>query len=113
MLRLATAPLVRAQVRWALRRTGIRPFAVVASHIEDVLGGWGNDVVTVLYGTDDYTAGAELMGLSPRRLRTLERWALAGADVVIVASPQLAVKWAALGVEPVLVPNGCNLDPAP
>jgi teichuronic acid biosynthesis glycosyltransferase TuaH len=108
VVRLTTASLVRAQVRWALRRTGIRPFAVVASHLEDVRGGWGDNVVNVLYGTDDYVAGAGLMGLSARRLRSLERRALATADVVVVVSPQLATRWAALGAEPVLIPNGCH-----
>ena len=29
-----TGPLVRAQVRWALRRTGIQPFAVVSTTLE-------------------------------------------------------------------------------
>lgn len=109
VVRLTTASLVRGQVRWALRRKGIRPFAVVASHLEGVLGGWGNNVVNVLYGTDDYVAGAELMGLSARRLRTLERRALARANVVIAISPRLTEKWVRLGAKPVLIPNGCLL----
>jgi teichuronic acid biosynthesis glycosyltransferase TuaH len=108
VVRLTTAALVRAQVRWALRRTGIRPFAVVASHIEDVLGGWGEGVVDVLYGTDDYVAGAALMGLSARRLPMLERRALARADVVVAVSPALAGRWTALGAAPLLIPNGCH-----
>jgi teichuronic acid biosynthesis glycosyltransferase TuaH len=87
----------------------MRPSAVVASHIEDVLGGWGDDVVNVLYGTDDYVAGAELMGLSADRVRMLERRALSKADVTIVVSPELMKRWAGLGAQPVLVPNGCQL----
>jgi teichuronic acid biosynthesis glycosyltransferase TuaH len=109
LVRLTTAPLVRAQVRWALHRTGIRPTAVVATHLEEVLGGWGDAVINVLWGTDDYVAGAELMGLSARRLRILERRALARADVVGAISLQLAERWAALGAKPVLIPNGCHL----
>jgi teichuronic acid biosynthesis glycosyltransferase TuaH len=106
-VRATTAPLVRAQVRWALGRTGIRPAAVVATHLEDVLGRWGDGVVNMLYGTDDYVAGAALMRLPIDRLKRQERHALARADVVAVVSPQLADRWTALGAKPVLVPNGC------
>jgi teichuronic acid biosynthesis glycosyltransferase TuaH len=108
LVRLTTAILLRAQIRWALRRTGIRPFAVVASHLENVLYGWDNGVVRVLYGTDDYVSGAGLMGLSAGRLKTLERLALARADVVIAISSQLARRWSALGANPILIPNGCS-----
>jgi teichuronic acid biosynthesis glycosyltransferase TuaH len=107
-VRATTAPLVRAQVRWALGRIGIRPVAVVATHLEDVLGRWGDGVVNMLYGTDDYVAGAALMRLPVDRLKMQERHALARADVVAVVSPQLADRWTALGAKPTLVPNGCN-----
>lgn len=108
-LRATTAPLLRAQVRWALRRTGIDPFAVVCLYLEDVLGHWGNGAVTVLHGTDDFVAGAQLMGLSTSWLRTLERKAMAHADVVTAVSPMLAKRWSALrgGTIPV-IPNGCT-----
>jgi teichuronic acid biosynthesis glycosyltransferase TuaH len=109
VIRLTTATLVRAQVRWALRRMGILPFGVVATHLEEVLGGWGDGVINVLWGTDDYVSGAGLMGLSARRLRSLERRALARADVVGAISLQLAERWAALGAKPVLIPNGCSV----
>jgi len=104
-----TAPLVRAQVRWALRRTGIEPFAVVATTLEDVLGRWGSSVVSVLHGTDDYVAGAELMRISASRLRVQERRAVDRADVVTALSPLLAGRWSALRGAPVpLIPNGCT-----
>ena len=108
-VRATTAVLVRSQIRWALRRLNIRPFAVVATYLQDLLGYWGNDVVNVLYGTDDYVAGAELMGLSARSLRRQEVQSLAKADVVAAVSPQLAIRWTDLGADPVLVPNGCWL----
>ncbi|HUK71778.1 MAG TPA: glycosyltransferase [Streptosporangiaceae bacterium] len=107
-VRATTAPLLRGQLRWALRRLAIRPSAVVATHIEDVLGCWGSDVVSVLYGTDDYVAGAQLLGQSARWLRRQERDALACADIVAVVSQQLADRWSGLGARPVLIPNGCS-----
>jgi glycosyltransferase involved in cell wall biosynthesis len=105
-VRATTAPLVRAQVRWALRKLGIRPYAVVAGYLEDYLGYWGA-TVNVLNSTDDHVAGAELMGLSASRIQEQERRAVARADVLAVVSPQLAEHWAALGARPVVIPNGC------
>jgi teichuronic acid biosynthesis glycosyltransferase TuaH len=109
VIRATTVPLVRAQVRWAVRRLGVKPFAAVASHLDTALGRWGDTVLNVLYGTDDYVAGAKLTGLSARRLMKLEQRSLARADVAMAVSPQLAARWARLGAEPVVIPNGCHL----
>jgi teichuronic acid biosynthesis glycosyltransferase TuaH len=108
-VRATTAPLMRAQVRWALRRTGIEPCAVVCLYLEDLLGQWGKGVVTALHGTDDFVAGAELMGLSASRLRAQEKKAVGRADVVAAVSPALAQRWSALrGGEVTVIPNGCT-----
>jgi teichuronic acid biosynthesis glycosyltransferase TuaH len=105
-IRATTAPLVRAQVQWAVHRQGIKPFAVVAGYLDDLLGRWGG-AVNVVYSTDDHVAGAGLMGLSADRIRAQERQAVARADVLVVVSPKLADHWSALGADPVLIPNGC------
>jgi teichuronic acid biosynthesis glycosyltransferase TuaH len=106
-VRATTSILMRSQVRWALRRLGRQPAAVVSTGLDDLLGYWGRDVVDVLYGTDDYVAGAELMGMSARRLSRQERRVLARADVVAAVSPYLAQRWSGLGASPVVIPNGC------
>jgi teichuronic acid biosynthesis glycosyltransferase TuaH len=106
LVRTTTAPLLRAQVSWALRRLRIRPDAVVAGYLEDVLGRW-DGAVNVLYSSDDHVAGAGLMGLSADRIKAQERRAAANADVIAVVSPMLADHWSALGANPVLIPNGC------
>jgi teichuronic acid biosynthesis glycosyltransferase TuaH len=106
-VRVTTARLVRSQISWALRRIDVRPFAVVVTHIDAYLGYWGDDVIDVLYGTDDYVAGAELLGQSTGYLRRKELRALARADVVAAVSPELARRWADLGANPVVIPNGC------
>jgi teichuronic acid biosynthesis glycosyltransferase TuaH len=112
-IRQAVPPLVRAQANWAAGRLGIRPAAVVMSYLGDLLGGWGGNVVNVLYGTDDYVAGAELMGVPAGHLLARERRALASADVVLAVTPQLAEKWAALGAAATVLPNGCWPDDSP
>ena len=106
-MRLTTAALVRLQTRWALGRLGIKPFAVVATYPGDLLGYWGGDVVNVFYGTDNYVAGAELMGLSARHLLRQEIRVVGRADVVAAVSPQLAERWTGFGASPVVIPNGC------
>ena len=111
-VRMTTWPLVRMQIRWALRKLARRPYAVVGSHLDDVLGGWGHGVANVLYGTDDFVAGAALMGLDERRVALEERDRLTKADVVIAVSEGLASRWKALGHAGriVVVPNGVDVD---
>ena len=46
---------------------------MVATYLDNLLGDWGPDVINVLYGTDDYVAGAALMGLSACHLRRERR----------------------------------------
>ena len=108
-MRLTTAPLVRRQTKWALHRLGIRPFAVVATYPGDLLGYWGSDVVNVVYGTDDYVAGAELMGLSARYQLRQEKKIVGRADLVAAISPMIADRWASFGAHPIVIPNGCRL----
>ena len=108
VIRSITWPLVRAQIQWALRRDGRKPDVFLACHAHDLLGGWGEDVVNVLYGTDDWLAGANLFGEDPRRIQAEERKTLRRADVVLAVSAELAERWRSLGCDPVVFPNGCD-----
>ncbi|SDI65038.1 teichuronic acid biosynthesis glycosyltransferase TuaH [Actinokineospora alba] len=107
-IRATTWPLVRSQIRWALRRLGRQPHAVVSFSFDDVLGCWGPDVRDVLYGTDDWVAGGQLMGLDPEWLRAVEQVALRRADTVIAVTPALVERWSGLGADPVLIANGVH-----
>lgn len=106
-IRASTASLVRAQVQWAMRKLGFRAEAVVMLYPGGLLGGWGGHVTNVMYGTDDYVAGAALMRVSPRHVRRQERRALSSADVTVAVSSDLARRWADMGARPVVIPNGC------
>ena len=106
VINASTGMLVRAQIRWALRQLNAKPAAVVACMLDDVLTGWEPDVLRVLYGTDDYYAGAGLMGLSKTTLLKNERRQLANANVVIAISQLLAKRWQDMGAKPLLIPNG-------
>lgn len=110
VVRTTTWPLVRRQIRHALRALGRTPHAVLACSFDDVLAGWPATTRTVLYGTDDWVAGAELMDQSVARLRRAEHRAVTSADLVLAITPQLARRWRALGADPALLPNGCDPD---
>jgi teichuronic acid biosynthesis glycosyltransferase TuaH len=111
-VRGTTAPLVHAQVRWALRRTAMRPHAVVATYFEGVLGWQGQSLLRALHATDDYVAGADLMRVSAGWLQAQEKRALTCADVVTAHSRLLADRWSARYGRPVtFIPNGCSPTP--
>jgi teichuronic acid biosynthesis glycosyltransferase TuaH len=112
IMRALPSPLKRLQVRRVLDRIGATPETVVYTYLDGTPKRWGGDAVEVLLGTDDYVAGAELMGLSRRWLANLEQEALARADVVLAVSPQLAERWRGLGAEPHVLRNGCTRVPA-
>ncbi len=107
ILRALPSPLRQLQVRRVLSQLGGRPEAVVYSYLDPTTQRWGDGAVEVLLGTDDYVAGAELMGLSAKWLARQERKALARADVVLAVSPELAERWRRLGAEPHVLRNGC------
>lgn len=109
-VRATTPVIVRTQIKRAMRQLGIRPAAVVMAYLGDLLGGWGDGVVNVLYGTDDWVAGARLTGMSVRNLLVRERRALTHADVISVVTPQLAARWSGLGASSLVIPNGCWPD---
>ncbi len=109
-IRAITWALVRWQARWALRQIGRQPYAVIASNFDAVMHGYEKHVTKVLYGTDDFVAGASLMGLDPDRVVQEERESLKRSDVAIVVSENLAERWQKHGFEgPIeVVPNGVN-----
>jgi teichuronic acid biosynthesis glycosyltransferase TuaH len=106
-MRPASRAMLRAQIDYALRRMEERPYAVVDCRLGRLLRGWEPGVRKVLYGTDDYVGGAELMGRDADEVREDERVSVAAADLVLAVSPQLAERWSGLGARDVrLLPNG-------
>jgi teichuronic acid biosynthesis glycosyltransferase TuaH len=82
---------------------------VAVTSLDPVLGALGEEL-GVYYAKDDYVAGAELVGL-PRRV--LDRYVsdlCREADLVVAVSPVLALTLSARGVDPVVIPNGCDVD---
>lgn len=110
VVRRSTAALVRAQIRWAVRRAGLdSPHAVITCVLTDIFTGWPAAVHRVIYGTDDWVAGAKLMGHHPRWIAADERRLMARADLVVAISSVLADRWSRMARRVITVPNGVDL----
>jgi len=111
-IRRTTPVLVRAQIDGALRRLRARPHAVVDCGLRGLLRGWAGGVHTVFYGTDDFVAGAALMGLDAAGVAARERSMVDSASLVLAVSPALVERWEGMGAaRTVLVPNGVTAMP--
>ncbi|MHB1063946.1 MAG: glycosyltransferase [Georgenia sp.] len=110
-------PVLRDVAAWATRRAirrtahalGARVRALVVGSLDDVLHACDADL-RVLYGTDDWAAGGELMALSDRWLVRRERDQLEKADHVIAVSETLARKWEPRARAVSVIPNGCDAE---
>lgn len=108
-LHVLTQSLVRRQIARAVRSLTGSVAAVVTAACSVPFGVCG-ERLRVLYATDDFVAGAKLMGLPEERLRRCEERLAREADLVVAVSKPLAKKWRALGKEVVLIPNGCDYE---
>ena len=103
-----TNALTSALVRRTLRRLGRRASVVVGTSphppLDPVAG-----ARRVYYATDDFTAGAELMGKRRDRFRRVELRRVAEADVLGAVSPEILARWPTSGRRTFVLPNGCDL----
>lgn len=67
--------------------------------------------VKVYWATDDFTAGAALMGVDPSAMATAEARSAADADLVVAVSEPLAGRWIAHGKEATVIPTGVDVPP--
>lgn len=81
--------------------------ALVLACCRDLFGP-PNERLSVFYGTDDFVAGAKLMGIPEPRLRRQEERNLERADRVVAVSEPLAEKWRAPGRAVEVIPNGVD-----
>jgi teichuronic acid biosynthesis glycosyltransferase TuaH len=101
---------VRRAVREATRTLGAtRVQALIVPSLNPMFG-TADERVSVFYAKDDYLAGAGLMGIRQRRLRTRAVRQPRDADVVVAVSPVLVDRYRELGIDAVLIPNGCDVD---
>jgi teichuronic acid biosynthesis glycosyltransferase TuaH len=110
VIRGTTAALTRRAVTRALRSLGVtRARGMVVANHTDMFEAVDAEL-RVVYATDDFVAGADLLGLDERYLVAEKRGQAAHADRIIVVSDQLGERWRGLGHNPVLIPNGCDTE---
>jgi len=103
-----TARLVARGIRSSLLAAGHPAAAVVVASPRERFP-TGVPGLRILYVTDDWPAGAALMGLPIERVRSRLERNLRQADVVAAVSPVLAGRLERdYGVPVVILPNGCE-----
>ena len=64
--------------------------------------------VRVYYASDDFEAGADLMGRPSARIRALDEQLASQADAIVAISPAIADSYRARGYDTILIPNGVD-----
>jgi teichuronic acid biosynthesis glycosyltransferase TuaH len=112
-VRAATAPFVRAQVRRAAARAGLRRPVVVAARDMIELSGAVDERLRVYLVKDLIEAGDELLGLASARMATDVAAMCETSDVVCATSLALHESLAERGIPNVHLPHGFHADLAP
>ena len=105
-----TARLTRRAIRQALDTIGLKTVAVMTTWPEFDVFSVSNDALKIWWSTDDFAAGAELMGQRGSMLARGQRIRAGDSDLVVAASPVLADKFRAYGNDVELIPNGADVE---
>jgi teichuronic acid biosynthesis glycosyltransferase TuaH len=107
VLREVAAARTRRAVRSLVAQLRLRVDAQVVASMDDV---FLPDLTEtrILYGTDDFVAGAHLMGISQQWVKRREPRQLAAATHVLAVSDVIVERWLRAGRPVGLLPNGCD-----
>lgn len=113
-MRSVAKALVGRGIRQAIHELAVVPLTTLLMSPREV---FPRDVagLRLLHVTDDWPAGARLMGLTRRHVVSNLRANMEAADFVTAVSPPLAETLGALthnGPAPVVLPNGCSMSTA-
>lgn len=106
-LRRLAFKTTRAWLRWAAGRLGGDVEAVIVGSLDDMFGVCG-ERQRLLWGTDDFSAAGQLMGLSPSWLAREEQRQLTKASLITAVSEPLADRWRGMGHDVTVIPNGVD-----
>lgn len=95
---------------WLARR-GVVPSAVVVSSPQALLPSWrSTSARRVYFATDDFVAGAEILGSRTGAARREQERNVAAADLVLAVTDELASRLSRPGKQARVLPNGCDPD---
>jgi teichuronic acid biosynthesis glycosyltransferase TuaH len=104
-----TEQMIQLQLRRATRKLGGDVQAVIVANQRNLFGACG-ERLSVVYATDDFVAGADLFGVRKEVLAAQQRRQARRADLAVCVSDTIAANWSKLGVETMVLPNGCDVD---
>lgn len=107
--RWLTARIMKYSIRAATRSLAGTPVAMLATCYAPRFNAL-RPVTYAYYATDDFVAGANLMGISERYLKKATRDQLKHADVVLAISNEMADRLTNQRESIVVLPNGCDPD---
>jgi teichuronic acid biosynthesis glycosyltransferase TuaH len=105
-----TAIVVRRAVARAISQLDADVHAIFSSMSHANLFDVADAEVRVYHASDDFQAGADLMGRSPARIRELDHQLASQADTIVAISPAIADSYRARGYDPILIPNGVESE---
>jgi glycosyltransferase involved in cell wall biosynthesis len=105
-----TSAVTRGYLRRASSRLGGRVLAVISGWPQYHVFGSCAERVAVYWAKDDFTGGADLLGLHAGLIDAAERKVAARADLVLAANPVVAGTWRNRGLDPLLIPFGTDVD---
>lgn len=112
--RRPVAPVTRRwanrALRTALGQLDLRPDVIVGTSPHPDLAALGPGPVRLFYATDDFAAGAHLMGVEAAGFARDEARRVREADGLAAVSPALVARWPVDDRPRLVLPNGC--DPA-
>jgi len=109
-VRHLTRIVVRRAVRRAIAKLDAEVHAVLSNAATVDLFDIGNAKVRVYYVSDDFEAGADLLGRPVAQMVAREAEGVAGSDVIVAISERIAEKFRARGHDVILVANGVAAD---
>jgi teichuronic acid biosynthesis glycosyltransferase TuaH len=112
-IRSLTDRIVERSIRSATRSLAGAPAAMLVTCYEPRFNALEGrlKVTRAYYATDDFVAGADLMGVSKRYLEGALQCQLDAADIVLTVSREMANRLAVNRTRPIVVlPNGCDPD---
>jgi teichuronic acid biosynthesis glycosyltransferase TuaH len=110
-----SAPLLRAQVRWAARRAGLGPVAATVGMGPSAvwLRGAAGERLFAAFVSDWLEAGGGLLGADRATLASASRRLWRTADLLLATSEPIRAALAAEGFPAVLLPHGFDAAVAP
>jgi teichuronic acid biosynthesis glycosyltransferase TuaH len=108
-VRLVTREWLGRSVRRSVAALGGSVRAVISGYLYCRPFGYCDERVRVFRASDDFSVGAEL-GVPVRYTSRAQQRLASLADAVVCVSPTLVESWRARGFDPVLVPNGCDVE---